>query len=68
MVDYILSTEGTAPLEYDHQNVMGLSDHSLLLTKLPPTVSAPPNHPSATTLTTYKWEQGQSISDYAVSG
>jgi endonuclease/exonuclease/phosphatase family metal-dependent hydrolase len=45
-VDYILSTEGSQEIEYDHRATLAISDHSLLITHLPTTTRTSTLNPS----------------------
>ena len=68
IVDYILSTEGTLTLEYNHRGTLGLSDHTLLLTTLPTTCLHDPASSPTPTRTVYKWVQGETTSEYPRGG
>ena len=68
VIDYILTTEGSLTLEYNHRGTLGLSDHTLPLTTLPIAYPrAALGHP-APNRTSYKWIQGETTSDYPLGG
>ena len=75
-IDYILSSDDSLPLEYDHDSLQALTHHSLLLTRLPighapifPRDHTPPSPPVALPSVEegrviYKWKEGSDLRDY----
>lgn len=75
-IDYILSSDDSLPLEFDHDYLQALTHHSLLLTRLPighaPTVTQghtselPPCKipPTRQGRVIYKWKEGTDLRDY----